>query len=161
MKRLMGWRGIALGLLFISQFTERMTWPADYCCALYRVATDLEKSGNLKETPESHGICDRIPKVREVCCLKFIFSQVEGPNFENFLREHAPRPLNSLGITAKLHLGLEKSGKSEGISYCLESGNPVYKIVSHNGLYQKISTPPHGRHWKSCQKCSVSMNENP
>ena len=32
------------------------------------IATDLEnleKSGNLKETPESQGICDRIPKVRE------------------------------------------------------------------------------------------------
>ena len=25
----------------------------------------LEKSGNLKETSESQGICDRIPKVRE------------------------------------------------------------------------------------------------
>ena len=33
-----------------------------------RVATDLEnleKSGNLKETSQSQGICDRIPKVRE------------------------------------------------------------------------------------------------
>ena len=32
------------------------------------IATDLEnleKSGNLKETPESQGICDRIRKVRE------------------------------------------------------------------------------------------------
>ena len=63
---------------------------------LNRVATDLHgkpgKSGNLKETPpESQGVCDRIPKVREIYCLKFIFSQVEDPNFENFLREHAPR----------------------------------------------------------------------
>ena len=43
--------------------------------SLHRVATDLEnleKSGNLKETSESRGIClksqgiyDRIPKVRE------------------------------------------------------------------------------------------------
>ena len=67
-----------------------------------RVATDLEnleKSGNLKETSESHGIClksqgicDTIPKVREFCCLKFIFSQVEDPNFKNFLGKHAPRP---------------------------------------------------------------------
>ena len=35
---------------------------------IIRVATDLEnleKSGNLKETSESQGICDRIPKVRE------------------------------------------------------------------------------------------------
>ena len=34
----------------------------------HRVATDLEnleKSGNLKETSESQGICNRIPKVRE------------------------------------------------------------------------------------------------
>ena len=63
-----------------------------------RVATDLEnlenmeKSGNLKETSESQGICDRIPKVREFCCVKFIYSQVEDPNFENSLAEHAPRP---------------------------------------------------------------------
>ena len=33
-------------------------------------------------------------------------------------------PLNGLGITAKLNLGLEKPEKSQGISYCLESGNP-------------------------------------
>ena len=62
---------------------------------MHRVATDLEsleKSGNLKETSEgqgiylkSQGICQRIPKVREFCCLKFIVSQVECPNFENFL----------------------------------------------------------------------------
>ena len=26
---------------------------------------NLEKSGNLKETSESQGICDRIPKVRK------------------------------------------------------------------------------------------------
>ena len=65
------------------------------------VATDLEnleKSGNLKETSESQGIClksqgicEKFPKVREFCCLKLIFSQVEDPNFENFLGEHAPR----------------------------------------------------------------------
>ena len=56
-----------------------------------RVAADLEnleKSGNLKETSESRGIClksqgicNRIPKVKEFSCLKFIFSQVEDPNF--------------------------------------------------------------------------------
>ena len=61
------------------------------------------KSGNLKETSESQGIClksqgicNKIPKVREklgeFCCLKFIFSQLEDPNFENFQGEHAPRP---------------------------------------------------------------------
>ena len=58
-----------------------------------RVATDLEnlvKSGNLKETSanqgiylNSQGICDRILKVREFCCVKFIFSQAEDPSFEN------------------------------------------------------------------------------
>ena len=36
-----------------------------------------------------------------------------------------PDPLNGLGLMAELNLGLEKSGKSQGISYCLESGNPV------------------------------------
>ena len=73
------------------------------------VATDLEnleKSGNLKETSEIQGFClksqgfclksqgirDRIPKVREFFCLKFVFSQAEDPNFENFLGEHAARP---------------------------------------------------------------------
>ena len=56
---------------------------------------NLEKSGNLKETSESQGICDRIQsqgEVREFCCLKFIFSQIEDPNFENFLGEHTPKP---------------------------------------------------------------------
>ena len=71
-----------------------------------RVATDLdnlEESGNLKNTsesqgirPKSQGICDRIPKVREFFCLKFIFSQVEDPNFENF---QGSDPLNGLGLT--------------------------------------------------------------
>ena len=54
-------------------------------------------------------------KVREFCCLKFIFSQVEDPDFENFLGEHAPRPLSGLGLMVKLNLGLEKSGKNQGI----------------------------------------------
>ena len=54
-----------------------------------RVATHLGKSRNLKETSESQGIC---LKVREFCCLKFIFSQVEDPNFENFLGEYVLRP---------------------------------------------------------------------
>ena len=30
------------------------------------VLENLEKSGNLKKTSESQGICDRIPKVREL-----------------------------------------------------------------------------------------------
>ena len=28
-------------------------------------------------------------------------------------------------------------------------------------LFQKISTYPHGRQWKSCRKCSVSLTGNP
>ena len=86
------------------------------------VATNLEnpeKSGNLKETSESQGICDRILKVREFCCLKYIFSQVEDSNFENFLREHA---LNDLGLTVELYLVFV--WKSQGTSYCLENGSP-------------------------------------
>ena len=86
-----------------------------------RLTTDLEnleKSGNLKETSESQGIClkgqgicDRIPKVKEFCNLKFIFNQVEGPNFENFLRGTCSQiPLNGFGLTVKLNLGLKKSG---------------------------------------------------
>ena len=53
------------------------SYPVKVICHAFhghssRVATDLEKSGNLKETSESQGIClksrgicDRIPKVRE------------------------------------------------------------------------------------------------
>ena len=66
----------------------------------------------------------------ELCCLKFIFSQVEDPNFENFLGSISPDPLNGRGLTVELNLGLEKSGKSQGISYCLESGNPVISTPS-------------------------------
>ena len=32
------------------------------------------------------------PEVKEFCCKKFMFSQSEDPNFENFLGEHIPRP---------------------------------------------------------------------
>ena len=85
---------------------------------LNRVATDLEnleKSGDLKKTsesqgicPRSQGICDRILKVRgksEFFCPKFIFSQVEDSNFENFLGElMPPHPLNGLGLTGELNL---------------------------------------------------------
>ena len=89
------------GILRISNFSNNRFFQA-LEKPYHRVATDLEnleKSGNLKETSESQGICqksqgicNRIPKVREFCCLKFIFSQVEDPNFENFLGEYALRP---------------------------------------------------------------------
>ena len=42
------------------------------------------------KTWKSQGICDRIPKVREFCCLKFIFSQVKDSNFEIFLGSMPP-----------------------------------------------------------------------
>ena len=38
-------------------------------------------------------------KVRELCCVKSISRQSEHPNFETFLQEHAPTPLNSFGQT--------------------------------------------------------------
>ena len=59
-------------------------------------------------TSESQGICDRIPKVREFCCLKFIFNLAEDPNFENFLGSIPPDPLNFLELTIEVNLGLEK-----------------------------------------------------
>ena len=55
----------------------------------FRVAAELEnleKSGNLRQNSKSQR------KVREFCCLKLIFSQVEDPNFEYFLGEDVPRP---------------------------------------------------------------------
>ena len=41
-------------------------------------------------------------KVREFFCLKFIFSQVEDLNFDNFMK--------GLRLTVELNPGLEKSG---------------------------------------------------
>ena len=43
-----------------------------------------------------------------------------------------PYPLNGPGLTVELNRGLEKSGKSQGISYCLESGNPVFVTLLEN-----------------------------
>ena len=45
--------------------------------------------------------------------MKFIVSQFEDLNFENFLREHAPVPsVNGLGLTVEFKTGkvVEKSG---------------------------------------------------
>ena len=44
--------------------------------------------------------------------IHFNFSQVEDPNFDNFLEKHAP---NGLGLTVEFNLGVENSGKSQGI----------------------------------------------
>ena len=119
---------------------RRMSEPQPKSRLQSRVATDLEnleKSGNLKETSESgaiclksQGICDRIPKVREFCCLEFIFSQVEDPHFENFLGEQTPtgsqppHPLNGLGLTVELNLGSGKVKEKSGNFILYESGNP-------------------------------------
>ena len=47
----------------------------------------------------------------ELCCLKFIFSLVEDPNFGNFLGGACPQTsLNGFGIRVELNLGLEKLG---------------------------------------------------
>ena len=62
-----------------------------YLKTVYRVSSDLknleklEMSGNLDAKRKSQ------QNVREFC-VKFIFSQYEHPNFENFRPEHAPRP---------------------------------------------------------------------
>ena len=44
---------------------------------------NLEMSGNVDARREVQGI------VRKFCCVKFIFSQSDYPNFLNFLWEHA------------------------------------------------------------------------
>ena len=80
---------------------------------MFGVTTDLqnvEKSGNLKETSEVKELVTEFQKSRNFFCLKFIFSQVEDPNFENFLGTMPPDPPNDLGLTVELSLGLEKSG---------------------------------------------------
>ena len=71
---------------------------------LNRVVTDLENlemSGNLKRLLKVREFVQKSENLRQKSksqgqsgnfCLKLIFSQVEDPNFENFLREHAPRP---------------------------------------------------------------------
>ena len=73
---------------------------------------------------KSQGTFDRIPKVREFCRLKFIFSQGEDHILKFSGGAYPQIPPNGLGLTVELSLGLEKSGKSRGILYCMESGNP-------------------------------------
>ena len=53
---------------------------------------NLEMPGNLDTRRKRQGIFKKTRKVREFCCVKFIFGQSEHPNFENFLGEHASRP---------------------------------------------------------------------
>ena len=50
-------------------------------------------------------------KVREFCCLKFIFSQAEAREKVLIFKIFCPQtPLNGLGLSVELNLGLEKSG---------------------------------------------------
>ena len=71
---------------------------------------DFSKSGNLPKKSENlRQNSKRQGKVREFCCLKFIFSQVEEPNFKNCQGEHAPRPPNGLRLMVELYCGLLKS----------------------------------------------------
>ena len=94
-------------------------------CMFYRVATDpenLEKSGNLKETSESQGIC--LILVRE-----FVTEFQKSGNFvvwNSFLAKlkililkifwgsmppaQTPKSANGLELMIELNLGLEKSG---------------------------------------------------
>ena len=52
-------------------------------------------------------------KVREFCCVKFIFSQCEHPTFEIFLEDYASRPpLAVLDTHKKLIVVLKTQGKA-------------------------------------------------
>ena len=53
--------------------------------------------------------------------MKSIFSQSEHPNFENFLVELRPDPLNTL----KTHKNFIVVWKNQGILSFLETGHPV------------------------------------
>ena len=101
-----------------------------------RVSTDLEKSGNLKVREFA---TDFQKSGNFVASLKFVFSQVEDPNFEKFWRACPQTPLN--GLTVELYLGLEKSLKSQGISCCLESGNRDQIVNCRNKSLSAIQDP--------------------
>ena len=64
------------------------------CIIIYRVSSyleNLEMSRNFNARRRSQG------RVKEFCCVKFIFSQSEHLNSEHFLRENAPdHPKQSL-----------------------------------------------------------------
>ena len=97
-----------------------------------RVSSDLENlemSGNfdarrksLEKVREFLKNKKSQEKVKEFCCMEFIFSQSEHPNFENFLGEHAPGPPLTVLDT---HKNLIVVWKSQGISSLLETGHPA------------------------------------
>ena len=107
-----------------------LTWKTGKPGKVREFQWDFSKSGNLPKKSENlRQNSKRQGKVREFCCLKFIFSQVEEPNFKNCQGEHAPRPPKwSQTYGRALLWSSEKSGKRQGISDCLESGNPAINI---------------------------------
>ena len=66
------------------------------------------KSQGIFKNKKSQG------KVMEFCCVKLIFSQSEHHNFENFLVEHAPRPLSTVLDTHKKLVVVWKSQEKSG-----------------------------------------------
>ena len=92
-----------------------------------RVSSDLENlemSGKFDARRKSQGISKKTRKVREFCCVKFIFSQSEHPNFENVLGEHV--------LESWTHKNLIVVWKSQGISSLLESGH--FGTLSRRGM---------------------------
>ena len=63
-------------------------------------------------------------RFREFCCKKFIFSQSEHP--------HPPRHKNSPGHTEEFDRSLGKSGKSQRISFLLETGHAPCLTICAN-----------------------------
>ena len=61
--------------------------------------------------------------------------QVENPNFELFWGACPKNLLNGLGLMKEL-----LAWKSQGISYCLESDNPVSARKSYSFLFLKLSS---------------------
>ena len=91
------------------------------------------------KTWKCQGISMQGEKVVDFCCVKFIFSQSEHPDFEIFLGrgegggEHALTVLdtheNLIVVWKSQGKVREKSGKSQGSSSFLETGHPdVYKV---------------------------------
>ena len=91
-----------------------------------------KSQGSLKETSESQGIWDRIQKVKEKSENFVVLNSFSAKSRILFLKifwgNMAPDPLNGLRLPLELDLHLEKSGESQQISNCLESGNPGVHI---------------------------------
>ena len=94
---------------------------------------NLEMSGNFDASRKSQGVLKKNKKSqgkdREICCVKFIFSQPEVSNFKNFLGEYAPKFPQTVLDT---HKNLIVVGKSQGISSLLETGHPVKDTCTSN-----------------------------